>query len=189
MDKAEQAIREAEKYGATTAQLRVLRGMVAFYGGDIERALVDLEEAVKLDPDSAAAWGILAVAYLNIGDWHRYVQTSAELEALSMRTTEDYLFKGYAQHMRDIDQALQNLDEAVKRSNSPLVRAVRADGRILCAEDAASLKQAKLAVDDVLRAKEYLPDNPSVLSVSVQAHLGAANLCREVGNRRCSRRH
>jgi hypothetical protein len=181
LDKAEKAISEAEVHEASLAQLRMLRGMVAFYRGDYERAFVDLEQAVKLDPDSVAARGMLAVAYFGCGDWHRYYQTTSTLEALYPRTAEDYLFKGYAQHYVDFDKSLQNLDEAVKRSHSPLARAIRAKNHLYQAEDHADLEKAERALADVRVAKEELPDNPFVLSMSVWAHAVAANLYLEAG--------
>jgi serine/threonine protein kinase len=182
LDKAEKAISEAEARGASTGQIRLLRGLVAFYQGDWERALVDLEEAAQLQPDSVAARGMLAIVYLGFGDAHQFQQTAAELLALPPRTAEDYLFKGYAQRWSDSsDGGLQDLNEAVKRSRSPLARAIRADNRMLLADRRGDLGEAERAVADVQAAKEYLADNSYVLSVSVRAHVVAANLALEAG--------
>jgi tetratricopeptide (TPR) repeat protein len=185
LEKAEMAISEAETHGATPAQVIMLRGQVAFGRGDWERARADLEQAVKLDPDSVAARGMLAMAYLGFGDIQRYGQTTTELDALTPRTAEDYLFKGYAQRWSGSSTdpfGLQDLNEAVKRSRSPLARAIRADNRMLLAESRTNLEQAERAVADVQFAKEYLADNPYVLSVSVWVHVVAANLYLEAGN-------
>jgi serine/threonine protein kinase/tetratricopeptide (TPR) repeat protein len=179
LEKAEKAISEAEAYGASIAQVRMLRGMVAFYRGDFERARVDLEQAVKLDPDSVAARGMLAMAYLGFGDILRYVQTATELEEFPTRTAEDYLFKGYSKQW--LGNGLQDLNEAVKRSHSPLARAIRADQRMLLAEDRADPEEAERVLADVQAAKESLADNPYVLSVSVCAHVVAANVYLEAG--------
>jgi tetratricopeptide (TPR) repeat protein len=176
LDKAEKAIREAEAYGASTGQVLMLRGQVAFGRGDWERALADMQEAVKLDPDSAAARGMLAMAYLGFGDFHRYAQTATELQALTPRTTEDYLFRGYAQQWLGVGLGLEDLDVAVKRSHSPLARAMRADSRKLLAEDRADPEEAEQVLADVQAAKESLEDNPYVISVSLWTHVMAANL-------------
>jgi tetratricopeptide (TPR) repeat protein len=181
LEKAESAIMDAEAHGATNAQMRMLRGLVAFYRGDYEHALVDLEEAVKLDPDSVAARGMLAIVYFGCGDWHRYYQMLPEIDALAPRTSEDYLFKGYAQHYVDLDKSLRNLDEAVKRSRSPLARVIRAKNYLYQAESRADLEAGKRALDDVQAGREYLPDNPFVLSMSLWAHAVAANLYDEAG--------
>jgi hypothetical protein len=124
---------------------------------------------------------MLAMAYLNFGDWHRYAATTAALETLTPHTPEDYLFKGYAYLFLDFEKALENANEAVKLSKSPLARAVRAHIRKLQAEDRADPDEAKGAMDDVQAAKAYLPNNPYVLSVSVWVHVVAANLYLEAG--------
>ena len=181
LDKAEKAISEAEAHGATNAQVRMLRGLVAFCRGDHERAVVDLEQAVKLDPESVAARGILAMVYLKLDDWHRHWQTRTQLEALTPHTAEDYLFKGYAQIYLDLRQALQNVNEALRQSHSPLARAIRAEVRLCLAEDKTDPEEVERTVADIQFAKEYLPDNPYVLSVSVWVHVVAANLYLEAG--------
>src|SRR5262249_9533707 len=163
------------------AQLRMLRGLIAFHRGDWEGALADLEEAVKLDPDSVATRGMLAMAYLGSGDWTQYAKITDELKALDPHTAEDYLFKGYALRWIDSDKALENLDEAVKRTRSPLALAIRADALIIKAEFKDDLKAAEQAVDSVQAAKASLPDNACVLSVSLWAHVVAANLYLEAG--------
>jgi tetratricopeptide (TPR) repeat protein len=181
LDRAEKAISEAETFGASIAQVRRLRGQVAFSRGDSERALVDLEEALKLDPDSVAARGMLAMAYLSFGDIDRYVHTATEMKALTPRTAEDYLFRGYAQQWLGTGLGLEDLNEGVKRSHSPLARAMRADSRKLLAENRADAEEAEQVLTDILAAKESLDDNPYVLSVSLLVHVMAANVYREVG--------
>jgi serine/threonine protein kinase len=181
LHRAEKAISEAELHGALVHQVRMLRGQVALFRGDLERALIDLEQAVKLAPDSAATQGMLATAYYNLGDWERYEQTLTKLETLSPNSLEDYLFKGYAEYGLEPSRALQTLNEAVKRSGSPLARAIRAEVRQALAEDRADLEEAERALADVQSAKEYLVDNPYVLSVSVITQVVAANLYLERG--------
>jgi tetratricopeptide (TPR) repeat protein len=160
----------------------MLSGLVAFVRGDWDRALEDLEEGVKLDPESVAARGMLAMACLGFGDWTRYAQITAEVEKLDPRTPEDYLFKGYAQRWASSERSLQNLDEAVRRTQSPLALAIRADALLIQAEGTDDLKVAEQAVSNVEAAKASLPDNACVLSISVWAHVVAANLYLEHGN-------
>jgi tetratricopeptide (TPR) repeat protein len=178
-EKAEQAINEAEAKGASASEVRVLRGQVAYFNGDFERALVELEQAAKLAPESASARGMLALTYLNLGNWTRHVHELNALESLKPRTDADYLFKGYAYFWIKPERGLQILNEAVERSRSPLARAIRADVRTSTAEDNFSLEEAERGVKDILAAKEFLADNPYVLSVSVGMHLLAAKIYRE----------
>jgi serine/threonine protein kinase len=181
LDKAETAIREAETLGALAPEVRLLRGQVAYFRGDFERAAIDLEQAAKLNRDSAAARGMLALTHLMLSDWTRYEQTVRELQPLPARTDQDYLFKGYAEAFFDPTRAIENLNEVVKRSHSPLARAVRADVRITLAEDRSDAQEAEGALADVRAAKEYLTANPFVLAVSVQTHIIAANIFAAAG--------
>ena len=52
---AETAIGQAELLGASTGQVRMLRGQVAYHRGEIISATKHLEQAIRLMPDSVAA--------------------------------------------------------------------------------------------------------------------------------------
>ncbi len=181
LDRANAAINEAEAQGASAAQVKVLRGQVAYFHGDFKKALVELEEATKIDPTSASARGMLTLTYLHLGDWTRHLQELAALDQIQPRTNEDFLFKGYAQYWIQPRVGLEILDDAVERTRSPLARAIRADVRICIAELESDIDEAQRAIRDIRAAKEYLPDNPLVLSIKVLTLGIAANLYREAG--------
>ena len=90
---------------------------------------------------------------------------------------------GYAYFWRDPKNGLEILNLALKKKRSPLGLAIRADVRISTAEDqsdlAEAVAEAELGVKDILKAKDEVPDNPFVLSISVMMHLLAANLYYE----------
>src|SRR5262249_31205104 len=88
---------------------------------------------------------------------------------------------GYAYFWVDPDQAEQVLNEGVKRSNTPLARAIRAEARLMQADRLGDMGKAEGALADVRAAREFLAENSYVLSVSLKAHLVAANLYREAG--------
>lgn len=179
LDEANRAISAAEVSGASATQVSILRGQVAFFQGDFESALTRLEEAVKLEPKNAAARGLLALCFINIGNRTRYLEELKELDKLKEKGDQDFLFKGYAYFWIYPEKGLGILDPAVKRKPSPLGRAIRADVRTSTAEDRSSLEEAKLGLQDILDAREDLPHNPYVLSISVMMHLIAANLYLE----------
>ena len=79
MERAEQAINEAELNGASSAELRLLSGQVAFFRGDYDQALLQLEQAIELNPESIAARSMLANTWLALGD---PVRNGLELERL-----------------------------------------------------------------------------------------------------------
>jgi tetratricopeptide (TPR) repeat protein len=176
LDKVEKAINEAELRGASPAEVRMLRGQVAYYRGDTERAIMELEQAVQLAPDSAAARGLLAIAYGMGGDEDRYERTAFELSKLAPRTIEDYMFKGEAEMWSDPPKGLQTINEAVKRGASPLARAIRAGIRVNLASDRFDQRELELALADIQVAMEHLGDNPYVLASKLGVHVFSARL-------------
>jgi tetratricopeptide (TPR) repeat protein len=111
---AEQAIGEAEYAGASTGQVRMLRGLIAQHQGDYPKALEHVGQAVRLMPDSVAAWGLLASVSVHAGSWDRWGDGLAALEKLTPRTPEAFLFKAQAESWDDPVRALATLDGAVQ---------------------------------------------------------------------------
>src|SRR5262249_31492098 len=95
LKKTDEAIKAIEDLGASTGQVRLLRGMVYHFRGDNEHALSELEQAVKLLPESVAARALLAAACFMDAQWLRRDQIMREMEDLSPATPEDFLLKGY----------------------------------------------------------------------------------------------
>src|SRR5262249_5664623 len=60
LKRTDEAIKEIETLGASTGQVRLLRGIVAYFRGDAEAAIKELEQAIKLLPESVAARALLA---------------------------------------------------------------------------------------------------------------------------------
>ena len=176
---AHEAIREAEQLGCSPGQLRMLRGQVALYQGQIKEAIEHLDEAVKLVPDSVAAWSMLAVAHNSAGTHNDFHRALAEAERLLAVTPEDFLFRGHAEAALDPERALQTLDEAVRRRPSVLARLVRVQTLKMNLMDAPRPEQAELAMDDVRLIKRQLPDNPMVLTASLEVHSACFNLFDE----------
>jgi serine/threonine protein kinase len=179
LDEAEKAIGEAERLGASTGQLRMLRGQVALHRGRSDEAIQHLEQAVVLMPDSVAARAMLGSAYANVGQHEQLDQLMAEIEQRTCVTPEDFLFKGYFAGWLDPINSLTILDEAVRRSPSVIARAIRAEIRSYRAIDTGNPADAELALKDANAAREMLPDNPYVLGQSLWAHMVAASVYEE----------
>ena len=184
LDAAEKALGEAELLGASTGQVRMLRGQVAFHRGEITLAIEHLEIAVKLEKESVAAWSMLALFYYHAGQFDEGEQIVEKLEQLQPATPEDYLFKGCAEAILDPVQGLQTIDKAISRRNSPIARAMRAEVWATRAMDTADPRHVAAALDDVRAAKGLLPDNPYLLYVSLFAHLVAANVFEDTGDKK-----
>lgn len=178
LKKTDDAIKEIEERGGSTGQVRLLRGMVSFFRGDIASSISELDQAVKLLPESVAARALLSFANCTKGDYGPAVQHLKELESLSASSAEDYLFKGLAQEGL-AQEGLANLDEGIRQRNSALGRALRARARATRAVDTADQKGVEEALADADAAWLMMPDNPYVLHVSIQVRTIAAFMYRE----------
>jgi serine/threonine protein kinase len=180
-DGAEKAIGEAELLGASAGQVRMLRGQVAFHRGDVPAATRELEQAVRLLPESVAARAMLALAYYNGGQTALMEQAWQHLDRMTPSTPEDFLFQGQIEAILRHERSLQTLDEAVRRCHSAIAHAVRADARANRALFSGVVSDAELALDDAQAARVMLPDNPFVLGRSVFAQLVAAGIYEDLG--------
>src|SRR5262249_54166109 len=94
--RTDKAIKEVEELGGSTGQVRLLRGIVAYFRSDTGTAISELEQAVKLLPTSVAARALLAMSYNDDGQFTPCNEMLEEMHNLTASSAEDYLFKGYA---------------------------------------------------------------------------------------------
>jgi serine/threonine protein kinase len=178
-DRTEEAIKEIEALGASTGQVRLLRGLVAYFRQDVASAVSELEQAVKLLPESVAARALLAMSYGDAGQ-ENYERFILEMARLSPSSPEDYLFKGYAREINELGgSGLADLDEGIQRRDSPLGRALRTIARTHRAIDSGRRVDAEAALADANAARGMLPDNPLALYASLYARLIAAGIYQE----------
>jgi Flp pilus assembly protein TadD len=177
LEGAERAIAEAEAAGASPGQVHRLRGQIALHRGQSREAREHLEKAVQLLPDSVAAWGMLAAAHADDGDWEKYDEAIQKMAKLTPSTPEDFLFKGYAEANLKPDQGLQTIQQAFdRRPMMGIALLLRAEVRAMLAQDTDNLDEAEGAVQDAKYARELLHDNPTALWVSLEAHLAKAGV-------------
>jgi serine/threonine protein kinase len=182
LKKTDGAIKEIEELGASTGQVRLLRGVVAYFGQDIGSAINELEQAVKLLPQSVAARALLAMSYGDDGRPEEYEQFMLDVAQLSPSSPEDYLFKGYAREQNEPGGlGLTDLNEGIRLRDSPLGRALRSLAWANRAIDSGKRKDAENALADANAARGMLPDNPLVLYTSLYARLAAAGVYLESG--------
>ena len=187
LSEAMEAIQIAEELRATPAQLCTLRGQVAYFRGEYEAALRDLTEAVRLEPEAVAPRALLTLTHADLGRLSQYVQDLVTLETLEPESALDFIFKGYAKYWSRPDQGLALLDEAVLKSRSPLARAIRADVALNLADLESDIGIIESALNDIRVARDYLPDNPFVLSIDALAHTMAAKLYQETDQSEAAR--
>jgi serine/threonine protein kinase len=180
LQKTDDAIKEVEELGGSTGQVRLLRGVVAYFRQDIAGAIRELNRAVKLLPDNVAARALLAMSYSDYGQQEKYDWVILEMAQLAPSSPEDFLFKGYAREPNEPGGlGLADLDEGIRRRDSPVGRALRTIARANRAIDSGRLQDAEAALADANAARGMLPDNPLVLYASLYARLVAAGIYQQ----------
>jgi hypothetical protein len=176
LHKTDGAIKEIESLGASTGQVRLLRGVAAYFRQETETAVSELEQAVKLLPESAAARALLIASYIDYGQGEHSGPLYPGLKNLAPVTDEDFLFKGYCLGLLDPLKGLPELNEGIRRHDSPLGRALRAAVCMEQADRKGSLEWAEKALTDAAVARGMLPDNQFVVYVHLYARMVAAAL-------------
>ena len=178
----EAAIARAEQVGVARDWLQLLRGQVAFHRGDYAAAIELLEPISSAATPTVAAVSLLATAQLAAGSWEDYETLLDRAESLTPRTAEDFLFQGQAEVYFDPGKAVESLNAALRLRDTPLARLVRAEARANLAFDTNDLSVAESALSDAFIARDLLPDHPSGLLESLNAHMVAAELFGNAGH-------
>jgi tetratricopeptide (TPR) repeat protein len=180
LKRTDEAIKEIEVLGASTGQVRLLRGVAAYFRQDVRSAISELEQAVQLLPDSVAARALLAMSYGDVGQIEKVERLTRDMAQLSPSSPEDYLFRGYASEVIDLGGlGLADLDEGIRQRDSPLGRALRAIARANRAIDSGRRRDAMAALDDANAARGMLKDNPLALFASLYARTVAAGTYKD----------
>jgi serine/threonine protein kinase len=176
LKRTEDAIREIEDLGGSTGHVRLLRGMVAYFRGDAELAISELEQAVRLLPENVAARALLADSCNMDGQFERAGQVVQDMASLSPASPEDYVFKGVIQGGQE---GIASIDEGIRRSNSPLAWALRAYVWANRAHDSGEREEMEESLADADAALHMAGDNPTVLKFSIYSRVVAGGIYRE----------
>jgi serine/threonine protein kinase len=174
LDAAEKAIERAEALHASLGEVRLLRGQLALHQTHTAEAVRNLEQAVRLLPESVAARSLLAYAYADANEWERVDATLLDMERLTPTSAEDYLFKGQAEAVYDCQRGLENINQGIQLADSTLARLIRAEVRRRYASLTGQPADVRLALEDVQTARAMKPDHPAVRTISLNTHLLAA---------------
>jgi lipopolysaccharide biosynthesis regulator YciM len=187
-EEARQAIREAGKLGCSAGEILMLHGQLELYQGNMKEAIVNLRHATDLQPESVAAWSMLALAYTGDGRDTEYQQALRQAMRLPADTPEDYLFRGHAEARLYSESAMRNVDEAVRRWPSVLAQLVHTEVLRLHVMNVPNAEQAKQLMDKIRFLKKQLPENPLVLCLSVLLMPFATTSLASLTSRPCVRR-
>lgn len=180
---AERWIGDAELLGASAGNVRLMRGQIAYYRGDFATAIEHLEQAIKLQPQRPAPLALLAAAHSDFGAFERYYELMVHLATLNPVTYEDHLFMGLAESFEKPERGLVAIDEAIRRRDSSVARALRARARYLAAMGNGNAADASKAVEDARIAVAMLPNDPFARAQSAMANLVLAGICEQEGKK------
>lgn len=97
------------------ANAYVRRGMAYLSMRDLERAVLDLDQAIKLDPKMTDAYGNRAVAHILRKDYERALQDANESIKFDAKNGGAYNNRGVAyRELDDLPRALADFDRAIR---------------------------------------------------------------------------
>jgi tetratricopeptide (TPR) repeat protein len=110
-----QAIESGQLSGKGLAFAFYRRGNGYHEKGDYDRAILDYDQAVRLNPSHANAFSNRGVAYARKGDYDRAIQNYDEAIRLNPNHADAFSNRGVAYARKgDYDRAIQNYDEAIR---------------------------------------------------------------------------
>jgi len=170
----------------TVPQFLMLRGGRNLLAGQYDDAILDLVEANRAVPNSAAALGLLAAAHFRNGQWTAYERDMAVLRPMlpNPGRPEDLLFKGLALGYYRPAEGLALLHSLEKvpqpLPKTPMTAAILGEVLVWQAMRTGRREDALEAVNVVESAKlRTATPNPSVTGVSISARLLAATLDKD----------
>lgn len=177
---AQSAIQKAELLGVSKGWVRMLRGLVDLQRNETAKAIENLEQAVRLLPNSTAARSILSRALVENGNWERHFDELRACEMMACETPEDSMFLGWAQTHALPSKALPALNQAIQRRDTSVARLMRAQTRAFYAIETGRIEDAQGAVEDARVARAMLPKNPTGLANHLLALLVTAIIYQDL---------
>lgn len=182
---ASEAIRRAERLWTPREWIELLNGQAALYDNDFDGALAAFERALAASPRSVAAKSMLATTCLWSGRVDRYMRLLTELEAVTPRSADDFLFLGAAMLPAhpDTGRAVALLEKARQtRRPSWILFLQLALAESWHAQDIGSCPMARKALDDARTSEAILgAASATVLDVRMNALNFALQVCGDAG--------
>ncbi len=143
------------------------RGDASAEAGDLATAILHYSEAIRLDPDSPAAYAKRGAAYLSQAEYRKAAADFDEAIRLAPENGCNYVKRGLA-HLR-----LEAYDKAIADFNVAIDRFPKA-GEAYAGRGEAHLRQEEFgqAITDLSRAIELNPNDAGLLSLRGRAYFG-----------------
>ena len=128
----------AVSYDSTIAVTRVLLGMTHLYLRRPAAAIAPLEAAIRIDPTSRMALGLLGYAYAVSGDTSAALRMRARVQSMPSAPGSDVAIARIAIGLRDTTEALNRLEKAARArdpffateyATSPIFESMRGNAR------------------------------------------------------------
>jgi tetratricopeptide (TPR) repeat protein len=108
-------IESARFSGKDLAKVLIFRGKAYGHTGDIDRCLVDIEEAIRLDPANAVAVGGRGDVYLVRKDYERALAAYTKAASLDPNNALVLIGRGMAYLGKgDVDRAMADFEQAIR---------------------------------------------------------------------------
>jgi tetratricopeptide (TPR) repeat protein len=170
----DKAIDTAVTLDADAADIRILRGYVAYVAGRGAEALGHFQEAVRLRPNSVMAHALLGMAFADAMEWDKADEIRRRVETLPIEQPEDLLFKGVLAGYWDPKRGLDLMDEAMAMRPMNIGYLLRGDARSWWALETSNRAEVERALEEVATARLLFRDSPSPIASSLSAEVNAS---------------
>ena len=178
-----EALSEAERTQASAERLHILRAQLAMFSASFQDSLDELNAAVKLMPDSVAAYSLLAETYARIDQPNLSLKYLKKTNTLEPTSVEDLILKGRMESYINAETAEHTLNQAIDLDRQNIAaRLIRGAIRAQRAYDTCDASHAGRALEDLDLASKLLDETPYLLSQFMSAHLTAAAAQEAIGN-------
>lgn len=187
---ADTGIEEAERLGASTADVHRLRGQIALIRIDYPAAVRELTQALALRPDGVAEAALLAVAHFKAGNEPEFAALINQLEGRTPRTAEDQLYFGWALAIWDPARGLPFMQTAIELRDGAIPRFVRGETLGQLGFVTENLELCEKGLTDLRIARGLLGNNNrSVVMSCLKANLWSGLVCEVTGRPEKVREH
>ena len=183
VDRADAAIRDAQRNGATDGDVAMLRGLLLYQQGNAPAAVEHLKRAAELEPNSVAVRSLLGICYAENVDWAMTEKTVEEVQPLPPVTPHDFLFKGYLLAIREKPADGIPLLETAVEKRLLLATAFLARTRAIEAFDMNDRVGLERALRDMTTARAVFRDTAFVHLADLEVSMIAGFMYEEMGDR------